>query len=275
MLECIALDKSANREYKFGFVSRNKGYTLFLSTNTNPFCDITSTRIPFSLKKISKLTDNTALEQSKIQPFKNQSSQNNKFIPKPEDLNITKLTDDEYKGLKESSKKFREADARLNFIWNEIRKHMNEDEKKRLLSDQRKWINIGWAEEASKLMSQKGLARNQAFTEALIERVKFLEGLKAGHSNGSDTQNAIEQFIGKVEMEKREGQTGCYLVQKSGQIIFLGYADDIAKRPEQNCIISAAKNGNEITITGENTDKSESIWYFIEDNFRCLSRSTK
>lgn len=101
------------------------------------------------------------------------------------------LSDADYENLKSKSSEFAEADKRLGETWKKVRANLSEEANNSLRSEQRDWIKSGWDARANELMNDNDLPKSQAYTQAINERIKYLENYYSSNAGSSASASRI------------------------------------------------------------------------------------
>lgn len=111
------------------------------------------------------------------------------------------LSDLKYNEFKHSSN-FSAADNELSKVWKEITSNISNDEKQKLLKDQREWIKSGWDNEALNISSKRGLSLIDAYTEACLNRIAYLKNFNEKNINDKENNSNIKVNKNISEIKK-------------------------------------------------------------------------
>lgn len=154
------------------------------------------------------------------------------------------LSDVEYKQMMED-KNFNYAEERLTNTWKKIIKLIDQNNKEKLLKNQRTWVNKVRDTNAKLLMSTKKYSKIQAYTQVTSVRNSILNKLIYQINN----PNSKVSFNSKITSYNNDSDTVYMLNIEDIPSILIGYHNQFDKDMQKK-LYNAAKNNNKIVISG-------------------------
>lgn len=181
---------------------------------------------------------------------------------------IYALSDSEYEILKENSQEFADADKQLGETWKAVKSRLNETEAKKLLNNQRNWIKNGWDEEAGKFIKEQNLSRTKAYTQAIKDRIKFLNEYSPAATptqtttnkmSGEDANTVTVEAEGTGSSKKEALQAAWMEAVRQGVGMFMvGKTDSINDELTEKIVTHSRGQVNAYKIIDESNDGG--IW---------------